>query len=183
MLAMLFGMVTLIKSSWLLNAKSPILVAGRPLMVPGMCSTCVPGVHPVIEYSVPQGVTSHNYTIEEGSIKLERMARPLRIEPPGRWYHVIARGNAWKSPWESVPEQAVLGGAELLSRLRPAMSGNEQEQRGARRLLARRPSFEEEIGAIERVKGRKCVQFRDQSDDAGRDLALWCCMWGGVYAG
>jgi hypothetical protein len=39
-----------------------------------------------------------------------------------------------KNPWESVREQVVLGGAEFLAGLRTSVSGNEQEQRGARRL-------------------------------------------------
>jgi hypothetical protein len=39
-----------------------------------------------------------------------------------------------KNPWESVREQVVLGGADFLAGLRTSVSGNEQEQRGARRL-------------------------------------------------
>lgn len=78
-----------------------------------------------------------------------------------------------KSPWESVRERAVLGGAEFLAGLRKHVSGNEQEQRGARRLLAMRPPWEAVIAAIEKVKGRKWAEFRDQYGDTGRDMALY----------
>jgi putative transposase len=89
------------------------------------------------------------------------------------YVETAVREGLAKSPWESVREQAVLGGAEFLARLRPAVRGNEQEQRGARRLLAQRPSFDEVIGAIERVKGSKWAEFRDQYGDSGRDMALY----------
>jgi hypothetical protein len=47
-----------------------------------------------------------------------------------------------RSPWEAVQEQVVLGGAEFLAGLRQHLEGDEQEQRGARRLLAERPGIE-----------------------------------------
>lgn len=78
-----------------------------------------------------------------------------------------------KSPWESVREQVVLGGAEFLAEMRKYVSGSEQEQRGARRLVTERPSFEVVIAAIEKVKGRKWGEFRDQYGDTGRDMALY----------
>jgi REP element-mobilizing transposase RayT len=78
-----------------------------------------------------------------------------------------------KSPWESVQEQAVLGGAEFVAGLRKYLGGDEQEQRGARRLLAERPPIEAVIAAVEKVKGRKWAEFRDQHGDTGRDMALY----------
>jgi hypothetical protein len=53
------------------------------------------------------------------------------------------------------------------------VSGNEPEQRGARRLLAERPPFAAVIAALENVKGRKWADFRDQYGDTERDLALY----------
>jgi hypothetical protein len=67
----------------------------------------------------------------------------------------------------------MLGGAVFLAGLRKSVSGNEQEQRGARRLVAERPPFEAVIAAIEKVKGRKWSDFRDPYGDMGRDMALY----------
>jgi REP element-mobilizing transposase RayT len=89
------------------------------------------------------------------------------------YVETAVREGLEKSPWESVREQVVLGGAEFLAGLRKSVSGNEQEQRGARRLLAERPPFEAVIAAIEKVKGRKWADFRDQYGDTGRDMALY----------
>jgi hypothetical protein len=65
------------------------------------------------------------------------------------------------------------GGAEFLAGLRKYIGGNEQEQRGARRLLVEQPPFEAVIAAIEKAKGRKWADFRDQYGDTGRDMALF----------
>lgn len=78
-----------------------------------------------------------------------------------------------KSPWESVREQVVLGGAEFLVGLRKHVRGDAQEQRGARRLLTERPKFETVMTAIEKVKGRRWAEFRDEYGDTGRDMALY----------
>jgi hypothetical protein len=55
------------------------------------------------------------------------------------------------------------------------VSGNEQEQRSARRLRAERLLLAVVIAAIEQVKGRKWAEFRDPYGDSGRDMALF---WG-----
>jgi len=78
-----------------------------------------------------------------------------------------------RSPWEAVREQVVLGGAEFLAGLRRHLGGDEQEQRGARRLRAERPRIEAVIAAVERVKGRRWAEFRDQYGDSGRDMVLY----------
>ncbi len=78
-------------------------------------------------------------------------------------------------PWESVREQLVLGGLEFLATVKKGLSGkvNEQEQRGAKRLVRQRPRLDEVIAAVEKVKGRKWADFRDQYGDGGRDLVLY----------
>jgi hypothetical protein len=53
------------------------------------------------------------------------------------------------------------------------LGGDEQEQRRAGRLLAERPGIEAVIAAVEREKGRRLVEFRDQSGDRGRDRTLY----------
>jgi REP element-mobilizing transposase RayT len=78
-----------------------------------------------------------------------------------------------ESPWESVREQVVLGGAEFLKELKKHIAGDKQEQRGARRLIAERPTFAAVVAAVEEVKGRKWAEFRDEYGDSGRDMALY----------
>jgi hypothetical protein len=85
----------------------------------------------------------------------------------------FVREGLEKSPWESVREQVVLGGAEFLKQLRSHIGGNEQEQRGARRLRAERPQLGAVIAAVEKVKGRQWADFRDEYGDTGRDMTLF----------
>jgi putative transposase len=89
------------------------------------------------------------------------------------YVETAVREGLEKSPWESVQEQVVLGGAEFLAGLREHVLGDGQEQRGARRLMAERPAFAAVVAAIEQVKGRKWAQFRDEYGDTGRDMALY----------
>src|SRR5262245_42700291 len=78
-----------------------------------------------------------------------------------------------QSPWESVREQVVLGGAQFLRQLKKHITGDRQEQRGARRLMAERPTFAAVVAAVEKLKGRKWAEFRDEYGDTGRDMALY----------
>ncbi len=84
-----------------------------------------------------------------------------------------AREGLEKSPWESVQEQVVLGGPEFLAGLRKQIAGDEQEQRGARRLMSERPELGTVIAAVEKVKGRPWPEFRDEYGDTGRDMVLY----------
>ena len=45
--------------------------------------------------------------------------------------------------------------------------------RGARWLMARRPALAAVIAAVEKVKGRRWTEFRDECADTGRDMALY----------
>jgi putative transposase len=78
-----------------------------------------------------------------------------------------------KSPWEELQEQSVLGGAGFLEEIRAGVRGDEQEQRGARRLAARRPELEAVIRSVERLRGEKWESFRDRRGDPGRELVLY----------
>lgn len=89
------------------------------------------------------------------------------------YVETAVREGLGKSPWESVREQVVLGGAAFVARLRKHIRGDEQEQRGARRLLAEAPTLAAVIAAIEQVKGEKWAEFRDRYGDSGRDMALY----------
>ena len=83
------------------------------------------------------------------------------------------REGSEKGPWESLREQAVLGGEKFLAEVKAHVSGDAQEQRGARRLLAKRPSLSEVIQAAETVKGQCWDEFRDRYGDTGRDMVLY----------
>lgn len=78
-----------------------------------------------------------------------------------------------ESPWESVREQVVLGGAQFLNGLKRHIAGDTQEQRSAGRLRAERPSFATVVAAVEKAKGRRWAEFRDEYGDSGRDMALY----------
>ena len=86
-----------------------------------------------------------------------------------------------RNPWEEVKDQVLLGGATFLNEVRQYVSGDEREQRRARKLAAVRPGMRELIQCVERLKGEKWEEFRDRHRDGGRDLVLylgqaWCGM-------
>ena len=91
----------------------------------------------------------------------------------GEYVKKAVREGLAESPWESVREQVVLGGSEFLKELKKHLVGDEQEQRGARRLMAERPTLKEVVAAVEEVKGRRWAEFRDEYGDSGRDLVLY----------
>jgi len=78
-----------------------------------------------------------------------------------------------KSPWEGLREQVVLGGEAFVAALRTHVRGDEQEQRGAKRLIEVRPGLDEVIAAVERIKGEKWAEFRERHGDRGRDMVLY----------
>jgi REP element-mobilizing transposase RayT len=77
------------------------------------------------------------------------------------------------SPWEQLKEQVVLGGVEFLAGLKEQLTGDEREQRAARRLRESRPDVRGVIRCVEGMKGQKWEQFRDRHGDTGRDLVLY----------
>lgn len=78
-----------------------------------------------------------------------------------------------KSLWEELKEQVVLGSQEFISGLKEHLTGDEREQRGARRLREQRPDLAQVIRCVEAVKGQKWEEFRDRHGDHGRDLVLY----------
>jgi putative transposase len=78
-----------------------------------------------------------------------------------------------ESPWEHLQEQVVLGGKGFLAKLRRHVSGDAREQRGVARLASARPEFSQVIAAMEKLKGKSWLEFRDRHGDGGRDLALY----------
>ncbi|MHC1763657.1 MAG: hypothetical protein AB9869_05025 [Verrucomicrobiia bacterium] len=72
-----------------------------------------------------------------------------------------------QSPWEGLKEQVVLGGEAFLERVRRSVNGDAREQRGAKRLGARRASLAQVIARVEQAKGEPWERFRDRYGDTG----------------
>ena len=89
-----------------------------------------------------------------------------------RYVEEALRQRTVESPWERLVTGEVLGTLEFARRLRRQASANEREQTGARKLQSH-ASWEQIIGAVERVKGEKWEEFRDRHADWGRDLVFW----------
>lgn len=82
------------------------------------------------------------------------------------------RDGLAESPLEKVEAQLVLGGAELVGKVRRLLGRERRrEQTGAR--VLRRREFEEVVAVVSALKGEAWEDFRDRYGDWGRDLALW----------
>lgn len=77
-----------------------------------------------------------------------------------------------QSPWDALVEQAILGSQKFIHSLRRQWRGSERESRGLKRLRGL-PCWEDAVRAVERLKGQRWKDFRDQHGDWGRDLALY----------
>ena len=92
------------------------------------------------------------------------MARPLRIERAGAWYHVTGRGLERRSifgdakdcrHWlEQVKGQIVLGSQQLWQKVQKRMRCNRREQPQARRFVDR-PGLREVTDVVEELKGQE----------------------------
>jgi len=80
--------------------------------------------------------------------------------------------GATESPWKRLVTSEVLGTLDFARRLRREATANEREQTGARKLRSA-VTWEQVIGAVERVKGERWEEFRDRHGDWGRDMAFW----------
>lgn len=78
-----------------------------------------------------------------------------------------------RSPWDELQEQVVLGGEQFLQSLRAHVTGNAREQRGVKRLAHARPTMQQLIASLEKLKGQPWVELRDRYGDDGRDLVLY----------
>ena len=84
--------------------------------------------------------------------------------------HEVREG--WpESPWEKVVGGVVLGGPAFVRNVRRWLQGEVKEQPGLA-ALRERPSFEEVVTVVERLKGESWQAFRDRYGDWGRDLVL-----------
>jgi putative transposase len=89
-----------------------------------------------------------------------------------RYVEEAVREGLAESPWQRLEAGVVLGGQKFVERMRRHLRGDEREQPQLRRLQAR-PSWEQVVAAVEKVKGQRWETFRDRYGDWGRDLALY----------
>ena len=73
-----------------------------------------------------------------------------------------------ESPWEHVIGQAVLGTKRFAQKL----SGVAGRKGRERKRIGGRPTLDEIIRSVEKVRGERWEQFRDRHGDCGRDLVL-----------
>jgi REP element-mobilizing transposase RayT len=106
--------------------------------------------------------------LELGGGKKEERSRNYR-----EYVESAIREGLAKSPWETLQDQVVLGGEEFLKKLRTHVTGNAQEQRGAKRLAQSRPKLEAVIASVEKVKGCTWEKIRDRYGDDGRDVVMY----------
>jgi len=78
------------------------------------------------------------------------------------------REGVMESPWEHVIGQAVLGTKRFAQKL----SGVAGRKGRERKRIGGRPTLDEIIRSVEKVRGERWEQFRDRHGDCGRDLVL-----------
>jgi REP element-mobilizing transposase RayT len=89
-----------------------------------------------------------------------------------RYVEKAVREGLTESPWERLEAGVVLGGARFVERMRRQLRGDAREQPQLRQMQSR-PSWEQVVAAVEKVKGERWESFRDRYGDWGRDLALY----------
>jgi REP element-mobilizing transposase RayT len=85
-----------------------------------------------------------------------------------RYCEEEVREGLVESPWEHVIGQAVLGTKRFAQKLTTGAAADDRE----RRKVGKRPTLDEIIRAVEKVRGERWEQFRDRHGDYGRDLVM-----------
>ena len=75
-------------------------------------------------------------------------------------------------PWENLAGGVILGSDEFVRAIRRKMKGNVKEQPSLRALRAR-PTWQQIVRAVEKIKNERWKDFRDRYGDWGRDLAMY----------
>jgi putative transposase len=115
----------------------------------------------------PQGLTTRRVLEMVGGRGWAEQQRAYQ-----RLVEEAVREGVAESPWERLEAGMVLGGQEFVDHMRRHLRGDEREQPQLRQLRPR-PSWEEVVAAVEKVKGERWEAFRDRYGDWGRDLALY----------
>ena len=82
------------------------------------------------------------------------------------------RQGATESPWDRLVGGLVLGSEAFARSLRAGVRGSRREQPQLKR-LEQTVTWEQIVGALERLKGQKWEEFAGRHGDWGRDAALW----------
>ena len=117
----------------------------------------------------PKWLASESVLAMVGGVKGERQRWRQRYRA---FVEEAVREGLAESPWERVEGQVLLGGAEFVRRMRSLLKGNEKEQPSLRQLRAR-PSLQQAVAAVEKMKGERWERWRDRHGDWGRDAVLY----------
>ena len=98
--------------------------------------------------------------------------KAIASTPTGGNIERAVREGLEQRPWDGLVEQVILGSQKFIDSLRCQWRGSERESRGLKRLRGL-PEWEDAVKVVERLKGQKWKEFRDQHGDWGRDLALY----------
>jgi len=117
----------------------------------------------------PKWLASETVLAMVGGVSRERKRWRQRYRA---FVEEAVREGLVESPWERVEGQVLLGGAEFVRRMRTLMKGNEKEQPSLRQ-LQNRPTLQQAVAIMEKVKQEKWERWRDRHDDWGRDAVLY----------
>lgn len=114
----------------------------------------------------PEWLTCQSLWKQMGGSKRQAMRAYRKYVEQG------AAEDASAEIWQNLKGQLVLGDEALLSEVQEWLEGDRREQ-SALEALSQRPSWEEVVQAVERVKGKRWKEFRDRQGDRSRDVVLW----------
>jgi hypothetical protein len=81
-------------------------------------------------------------------------------------------GGYGERPWERLVGGAVLGSGDFIKELKHRARGTRAES-FAQEKLGVRPTFGQVVAVVEKLKGARWSEFRDEHKDWGRDLAVY----------
>jgi REP element-mobilizing transposase RayT len=89
-----------------------------------------------------------------------------------RYVEQAVREGCAERPWEGLVGRAVLGSRDFIEGLTRRARGTSAESLTQKK-LAGRPTFEQVVAVVEKLKGASWNAFGDQHHDWGRDLAVY----------
>ncbi len=97
-----------------------------------------------------------------------------------RYVEEAIRSKWLESPWENLVGGLVLGGKELLEKVRQVTKANPGEQPGWKE-IERRPGLPEIVAAVSRLRGEAWEDFGNRRGDWGRPMVLMAARrWAGI---
>ncbi|MBN2506919.1 MAG: transposase [Verrucomicrobia bacterium] len=89
-----------------------------------------------------------------------------------RYVESAIRQGLEESPWDHMQARIILGGKQFVEKVRRLMGGSPREQ-PQRRALVKRPTWNQVVRVVERVRGERWETLRERHGDWGRELALY----------